>query len=492
VSQRSGDLLARAVSDIETLQDFYVRALAPPLVAAITALGMWLLLGAYDPLFAFTFLAFYLLAAVGVPVLAQRLGREVGSEVVAARSELQVALLDGIQGAVDIVAFGRERAHEHRVAALDDNLLQLQQRLARVNALQTALTSLLTNAAVWTMLVVAVPFVHDGRLDGVYLAVLVLATLSGFEAVLPLPAAAAHLGASLAAARRLFDVAGTQRHRDAGTVVDLAALPVQQPSHDGAAPGLNAPPNIVVRGLTFRYAPDDPPALRDVSFEVPAGGSVAVVGPSGAGKSTLGNVLLKFLEYDEGTITLGGRELREWDGEEARRLFAVVAQDTHLFNTTIRGNLLVARPEASEEEIWRAVRLARLGEFVRSLPQGLDTPVGEQGLLLSGGERQRVAIARAFLKDAPILLLDEPSANLDSLTERDLLESISTLAQGRTTLLITHRLVGLEAAGEILVMREGAIVERGRHDELLLRDGLYAKMWRLQAEVLDSAAEPAV
>jgi ABC-type multidrug transport system fused ATPase/permease subunit len=240
--------------------------------------------------------------------------------------------------------------------------------------------------------------------------------------------------------------------------------------------------------VRFRYQPDGPPALDGVSSHLPQGGSLAVVGPSGAGKSTLVNLLLRFWDYDEGQITLGGRELRAYRGEDLRGMMGVVSQHTHLFNATVRDNLLLARPDAVRADLERAARAAQIHDFVVSLPQGYDTWIGEGGLKLSGGQRQRLAIARALLKDAPILILDEPTANLDSLTERAVMESVQALMAGRTALIFTHRLAGLEAVDEIMVLRAGRVVERGPHHDLWGMGGFYRRMWDLQHQVL---AEPA-
>ncbi len=206
ITYRGGDLLSRAIADIETLQDFYVRAVYPPLVAALVALALWLFLGAFDPLFALTFLAFYLLAGIAAPLLAHLLGRSTGSEIVTVRADLNAHLADGIKGMADIIAFGQQQPHVERIESLNRRLASLQTRMAWVSGLETSLGSLLTNLAMWTMLVVAIPLVRDGRLDPVYLATLALAALAGFEAILPLPGAARNLGASLQAARRLFEM----------------------------------------------------------------------------------------------------------------------------------------------------------------------------------------------------------------------------------------------------------------------------------------------
>jgi ABC-type multidrug transport system fused ATPase/permease subunit len=213
-----------------------------------------------------------------------------------------------------------------------------------------------------------------------------------------------------------------------------------------------------------------------------------VVGPSGAGKSTLVNLLLRFWDYaapgNAGQILLNGQELACYRPEEVRSMLAVVSQNTYLFNATLRENLLIARPQASESEILRAVAQAQLEALIERLPQGLDTWIGEGGLRLSAGERQRVAIARAILRDAPLLILDEATANLDTMTEREVLGAIHTLMEGRSTLMITHRLVSMEWMDEILVLRGGRVAERGRHQDLIQQGGWYARMWRQQQSLI--------
>lgn len=467
-AQRSGDLLARVVADINTLQDFYGRVLAPPLVALVMGGVLWVFLSGFDVAFAATLAVFYSLAGIALPLLTYLLSRRLGAELVATRAALHTELVDGIQGLADLVAFGQEARHAAQVAGLNRRLTRLQERQATVAGLQSALGSLLMNLALVGMLAVAVPRVRAGQLDGVYLAVLLLATLAGFEAVLPLPAAAQALGNSLAAARRLF------------ALVD-AAPAVRDPVAPAPVP---AAYDLEVRGLSFGYPGAAAPALADLSFSLPAGGCLALVGASGAGKSTMANLLLRFWEYDTGEIVLGGRPLRDYAQADLHHWISVVDQSAHLFNTTIRQNLLLARPTATEAALIAAAEQAQLYSFIQSLPQGFDTPVGEGGLTLSGGERQRLAIARAFLKDAPILILDEPTAHLDALAEQAVLATLRTLIAGRTTILITHRLVGLDLAGEILVLHGGRAVERGPHHALLQQEGWYWQMWNLQHQML--------
>jgi thiol reductant ABC exporter CydC subunit len=464
----SGDLLARIVADVGTLENFYLRVIAPPVVALLVALLAALLAGSFDPALAAVVLVSMLLAGVGLSLLTQALGREPGRRLVQVQAELNSVLVDGIQGLADLLAFGQEERHLARVGELSQVLGDQQRRMARTTGLQAALSGLLMNLSTLAMLAVAIPLVSGGHLDGVYLALLVLIVISSFEAVLPLPQSFQYLAKSLEAGRRLFEIV------DAEPAVVDPPRPISLPDRY----------DLRVENLRFSYAPGEPPALDGIGFDLAQGEQIAVVGPSGAGKSTLLHLLLRFWETQTGHIELNGQDLRRYDQEDLRQAMAVVSQHTHLFNATIRENLLLARPGAGEADIVRAAQRAQLNDFVRSLPQGYDTWIGEQGLRLSGGQRQRLAITRAILKDAPILLLDEPLANLDALTARELMAALQELMVGRTALLVTHRLAGLEAAREILVLRAGRVAERGRHNELLQTGGIYQRMWDLQHQIL--------
>jgi ATP-binding cassette subfamily C protein CydC len=464
----SGDLLTRIAADVEELENLFVRVLAPPLVAVGTTTLVTLLIGTLDPRLAVVLSLSLIIAGIVLPLTARGLARDDGQAIVQTRAGLNTALIDAIQGSADLLAFGSIQAQESRVRRLNRQLIGLQFRMGTIGALSAATTGLLLNVTVLVLLLIAVPLVRSTGPDAVMLGVLLMAAMASFEAVLPLPIALQYLDNSIAAGRRIFEII------DAEPAVT-----------DSSTPTMPSPvPTVEINHLSFEYGAEAAAALYDVSFTIPAGSRLALVGPSGAGKSTVINLLLRFWNYPVGSIKLGGVELCEMSQEDVRRAFSLVSQTTHLFNATIRENLLLARPEASDEEISRVARQAQIHQTICAFPAGYDTWIGERGMQLSSGERQRIAIARAILKDAPILLLDEPTANLDTITERRIMHQLVELMLSRTTLLVTHRLLGLDAMDQILVLDQGRLVERGTHAELLLAGGRYARMWRLQRESL--------
>jgi len=471
---RSGDLLARIIGDVETLENFYVRVVSPPLTAIVVGTVTAIFLASFYPLLAPVYLTFYLSLGLLLPILAQTTSRKSAEQTISLRADLQTNLVDGIQGMADLIAYGRADERLTQIAATADNYGNAQRRMARVTGIHSALGTLLTNLGMWTILFLTIPQIINGSIAGPMLASLTLLTLASFEAVLPLPLAAQMWNSAREAARRLFEVVDIEPEIKENS---------EQSIENSKTHSLIS--TLQLSNLSFTYPSQTTPALQHVTFNLQPNTSLAIVGPSGAGKSTIANLLLRFWDYKVGEITLGGESLKALNQDQVRERCGYVSQNTYFFNTSIYENLRFARKKVTREEVEAACKSAQIHDFILSLPQGYDTLIGEQGLRLSGGERQRLAIARALIKDAPILILDEPTANLDPLTEQQVLETLFKVMKQKTSLLITHRLIGLENVNEILVMNHGQIIERGTHAELSGQDSFYRRLLNLQNRILE-------
>ncbi|MBP1765053.1 MAG: transporter, CydDC cysteine exporter (CydDC-E) family, permease/ATP-binding protein CydC [Firmicutes bacterium] len=464
---RGGELFNRIMNDIETLQHFYLKVLLPPLVAVFVLTGMMIVIAHFAVDLAVLLLAGFVCSGLILPYCLHRVGRATGCKWLQSRENLTILSADSLSGLRDLLAFNEAGRQLQRVNLAVAEQSQLQARAVAQQAWAKAAGSLLNQCTVAAAIVLTVPLLEAGRFDGVYFAAVVLAIQSSFEAVQPLTVLAFYWNESQSALHRLFAV--------------LDAKP------NGIAVGtdreLPADCTLVVENLTFRYGPEREPALQQLSFDLPVGKRVALVGPSGAGKSSLVSLLARFWEYETGSLRLGGREVRCYHPDTVRETIGIVMQDDYLFHASLAENIRLSRPSAGDEEIWAAIEQAGLGAVVRNLPLGLETVVGEKGYGLSGGERRKVLIARAMLKNAPILVLDEPTAGLDPLAERELMKWIETMTRNKTLLLITHRLTALERMDEILVMEKGRIVERGTYEKLLRQNGLFYQMWQLQHDV---------
>ena len=436
---RHGDLLSRFVADVDSLQNIHLRGIGPPLVALAASAASVAVAAAVLPAAGLVLALGLLLAGLAVPAAGVALARRGGREA-AARGELTSELVEALAGSAEIAAYGRQDDWLRRIRTADGRLVRIARRAAFADGTGDGLRLVLTGVTVVGVLAVAISAHASGGLDRVMIALLALLALASFEAVQSLPEAARELGETIAAGRRLLEL--TDREPSVTDPDDPLPLPA-------------SPFPVALEGVRARYAPDDPPALDGFSLRLDPGRRVALVGPSGAGKTTVANLLLRFLDPERGRVTLAGSDLRAYRQEDVRGAIAVAGQDAHLFSTTIRDNVRMARPGASDEELEQALDAARIGDWVRSLPDGLDTLVGEQGRELSGGQRQRIGLARAFLADAPVLVLDEPAAHLDEPTAERMLEDVLAASGGRSVLLITHRPEGLDLVDEVVVLNGG-------------------------------------
>ncbi|NEB04582.1 thiol reductant ABC exporter subunit CydD [Streptomyces sp. SID13726] len=464
---RRGDLLSRLVSDVDALQDYWLRWLLPAgaavgVSAASVAFTAWLLPEAGAAL------AVGLLAAgVGVPLVTAAVARRAERRLAPARGELATRVTDLLTGTAELTVAGALPARTAEARRADGVLTRIASRAATATALGDGLTALVCGLTVTATALVGAQAVAAGRLGGVVMAVVVLTPLAAFEAVLGLPLAVQYRQRVRRSAERVYEVLD-------------APEPVREPERPRQAPASPFP--VLVKGLTARHEGQDRDALAGLDLTLAEGRRVAVVGASGSGKTTLTQVLLRFLDADAGTYTLGGVDAYGLDGDDVRRLVGLCAQDAHLFDSSVRENLLLARKDATEDELRDALRRARLLDWAEGLPDGLDTLVGEHGAWLSGGQRQRLALARALLADFPVLVLDEPGEHLDLPTADALTADLLAATEGRTTLLITHRLAGLESVDEVVVLDEGRVVQRGSYAELAVVEGPLRRMAEREAE----------
>ncbi|MHC3471277.1 thiol reductant ABC exporter subunit CydD [Streptomyces sp. 7R007] len=453
---RRGDLLSRLVADVDALQDYWLRWLLPAGAAAVVSAGSvaftaWLL-----PEAGAVLAAGLLAAGVGVPLVTSAVSRRAERRLAPARGALATRVTDLLTGTAELTVAGALPARTAQARRADSALTRIASRAATATALGDGLTALLSGLTVTAAALVGAQAVAAGRLGGVTMAVVVLTPLAAFEAVLGLPLAAQYRQRVRRSAERVYEVLG-------------APEPVREPQRPRQAPATPFP--LVVKGLTARHAGQDRDALAGLDLTLDQGRRIAVVGPSGSGKTTLAQVLLRFLDPDAGSYTLAGVDAYALDGDDVRRLVGLCAQDAHLFDSSVRENLLLARRDATEDDLREALGRARLLDWADSLPDGLDTLVGEHGARLSGGQRQRLALARALLADFPVLVLDEPAEHLDLPTADALTADLLAATEGRTTLLITHRLAGLEAVDEVVVLDGGRVVQRGAYAELAAVDG---------------------
>ena len=433
--RRAGDVLARLVGDVEALDGLYARIIVPLAGAVLLVPALVVLLWGLGAGAAVAVGLLFALAAFALPAFAARGAAAAGGRLAPAAAGLRIAALDAFTGLREVRAFAAEGRMLATVQAREATLLAAQHDLTRHTALAGAAALLCAQAGILVALLAAGghPVLAVGA---------VFIVVAGFEAVGGLPRAGALAGHAAAAAHRVLDAAE-------------APPPVAEPTQPAPLP---ADTTLRFEGVHFRWRPDHPAVFDGLTLEVPPGARVALLGPSGAGKSTLAALALKLAAPQRGQVLLGGTDLARLPAAAVRARIGWLGQTTHLFDDTIRHNLLLARPDADDATLWAALEDAQIAEAVRALPDGLDSWVGEGGTKFSGGQGRRLALARALLSPAPILILDEPCAGLDAETERAFLTTLNDTANGRSMILIAHRLTGVERLDRIWRLSAGHAV----------------------------------
>jgi len=476
VRRRTGDLMGIATQDVELVEYFFAHTVAPAFVAMLVPALVLATLAWADIWLAVALLPFLLTVGLSPWLMRGRVDR-LGSQAREAAGELAAHAVDSIQGLGEVVSNRQERRRAEDLDRLTDWHIRLRLPFFRELTAQHSILEVLTGLGGLAVVTVGALRASTGAIDSGLLPLLTLLALAAFLPVSEIAQIGRQLADTLGATRRVYAIE-TERP----TVED--GLGVTEPGTKASGATLS------VEGAVFRYPGTSRPVLADVSFQAAPGETVALVGPSGAGKTTTAQLLMRFWDPEAGQIRLDGHDLRDYGLDQLRERVALVAQDTYLFNDTLEANIRMARPDASVADLRAAVEHAALGDLVDMLPDGLATSVGERGASLSGGQRQRVAIARAFLKDAPLLILDEATSHLDAVNERLVRGALDRLQRGRTTVVIAHRLSTVREADRIVVLDQGRVVETGRHADLTARRGLYARLVRRQQETgRASAAE---
>ena len=458
--RRSGDLVALATQDVETVEYFFAHTIAPAVVAFLVPAAVLIALCFLAWPLALALSPFLIYAALS-PVRGRQRIDTLGSAARGALGNLGAYATETIQGLSELVAFNAAGARKRGFMAAVQDYQGMRLLLLADLTFQTSALEVATGFGGLAVAGTGAWLVAHGALAPGMLPLVVLISVAAFLPVSEIAQVGRQLADTIASTRRLHVV-----HAEPVAIVDGRLDPVAPAG--GAA--------LRFENVSFTYPNRSVPALEEIAFEVPAGSTVALVGPSGAGKTTIANLLLRFWDPDSGAIRLDGVDLRDLKLDGLRARIALVSQDTYLFNDTLEANVRLARPDASPDQIALALSRAALKDFVAGLPEGLATRVGERGVQLSGGQRQRIAIARAFLKDAPLLVLDEATSHLDTISEAAVRSALDALMADRTTIVVAHRLSTVREADLILVLRAGRLIEAGTHPDLIGRRGVYARL----------------
>ncbi len=440
---RSGDLLSRITADIDALDALYLRLLVPAIVALLGIIAVTVFLSFYAPVISLTTGLILIVASVWVPWLFNRLGQEGAEQLIVLATNFRISNLDMLQGLSELItnqAYGRFSTY---LSQFSDVMINTQRLNNRLSAISSTITFLLAQVSVLITLILSTFLYTEQVLSGAEVALVIFCVMAAFELVTPLPLAMQMLGKTQKAAQRIRQVADMPP--TTLNPLEPFSLPNQY--------------DIALENVSFRYSEQQDWVLKNINLSIPHGSKIAIVGISGSGKSTLLQLLMRYYDPEMGQVLLNGQSLKHWHTDQLMSCFGVLSQRSQLFAASIRENLLIAKPNASENELSAAIKAAGLEKFLSYLPDGIETWVGESGVKVSGGEARRIALARLYLKNAPLLIMDEPTEGLDSDTERDVFNALSVFAHNKTVIMVTHREAGLGLVDVVYRMESSVLKE---------------------------------
>ncbi|MDF1612177.1 thiol reductant ABC exporter subunit CydC [Stygiobacter electus] len=430
----SSDLLSRSIEDIESLEHIFVRVISPPFVFVAVSFLMFYLLNLFSLKYSLIFISVFYLSAIGIPALTFLLSNKLGKEIISLKTRLKEYAVDSVQGLAELIFYNQTENWRNKFYSLQEKLLSSERKMSLIQSLHEILTGLAMNFTVLVMLYAAIPEVNAGNLNGVYLSVITIGIMASFEIVFQIPLAFQYLGKSVEAGERLLELTNENQIKDKKNIC------IDKKEFNSA---------IEMKNVSFSYD-GKREVLHNFPIEIKKNDFIAITGESGSGKTTLVNLLTK-LWYDyTGVITIDGIDYKNIPDENIRNLISVVTQNVHLFTGTIRENFLLAKIDATEEELFNALSKSDLISFVKNLSNGIDTNIGELGKKLSGGEAKRLAIARAILRNTPIIIFDEATSHLDQETESKILSMLEKLKGEKTIIFITHRTNNLQIFNNVI------------------------------------------
>lgn len=459
---KTGDIYTRLTSNVDNLKEYYLRGVYPLIIAVLTGVITTDFIAYFSNKLAFIYALIYFLCGLLLPAILFKFSYKLIKKEAVLKEKLNKTLIDMLNGILEVKVYNMEDYFKVKFLQITKELSTIQKKKNVVNAIGENIHGFSASLIMTLALIITVPEVTAGELPGIYYAMLPLTIMASFEALMPINNILYKFNKAYTAGKSIFSIIDEKICVRGNELSEISSL------------------DLTVKNLCIYKNQSKECIIKELSFYLPYGRKLAIVGASGSGKSTILKALLGFLNFNEGEIKLGDMSYEFLEKEEIRKQFSYIDQSPYMFNTSFKENLLIANPEASIEEVTCALECSYIKSLIDTLPQGLDTPLGQYSCSISGGEKQRLEISRALLKNAPIILLDEPTAGLDVELEKKVVEELQKDLKDKSCIWVTHRFVAMDYMDEIVVMHKGKVVERGTHKELLENKGYYYKLWSMQ------------